>query len=130
MAFLPRLPRLSERGWQRQVLELAGMFGWKHWHDAAVNNRLTCRNRSVTGCQGTLVCDTCGTPAKPVRNAPGFPDLLLVRDQTLIVVELKSDRGRETPEQKEWLTAFRRVVRVVVRTWRPKDLDEVVRFLR
>ena len=130
MSFLPALPRLTERRWMKQVLEIAGTFGWRSWHDAAVNNRLTCRKRYETGCQGTLVCDTCGEPARPVRNAPGWPDLLLLRDQTLVVVELKSDRGRVSPEQEGWLTAFRRVARVVVCVWRPRDLEDVIRRLR
>ena len=54
MPFLPVLPKLTEARWMRQVLEIAGMFGWRAWHDVTVNNRLNCRKRSVTGCRGTL----------------------------------------------------------------------------
>lgn len=130
MNFLSSLPRLTEARWQRQVLEIATMFGWRAWHDLSVNNRLICRKRSTTGCTGKLVCDTCGEPARPVRNAPGWPDLLMIRGDTLLVVELKSDRGALRPEQREWLTLFGRVAKVFVKVWRPKDLDEVMRRLR
>ena len=65
-----------------------------------------------------------------MRNAPGWPDLLLIRDDTLIVTELKRDRGSLTAEPAAWLVAFQRVAKVIVKAWRPKDLDEVMRRLR
>jgi hypothetical protein len=116
MPFLPILPKLGERGWQRQVLELAGMFSWGAWHDRATNLPPRCPN--------------CKADLKMLRNDPGWPDLFLIRDDTLIVAELKSDRGTTTPDQRAWLDAFRRVRRVIVAVWKPKDLDEVVRTLR
>ena len=38
-------------------------------------------------------------------DAKGFPDLVLCRDRVLFV-ELKSDRGRLSPDQQDWLHAL------------------------
>lgn len=64
------------------------------------------------------------------QGDPGFPDIVAVRDTTLLVAELKADRGRFETGQREWLADFARVDRVDVRTWRPGDLDEISRRLR
>jgi len=62
------------------------------------------------------------------RSAPGFPDLVLARPPLLIVAELKVGRNLPTPEQGEWLSAFREAgVRAVV--WRPADWPEIERTL-
>lgn len=119
MSFLPSLPKLTERGWMAQLLGergVARLLGWRWWHDRATNF--------------PRQCPSCKADLKMIRNDPGWPDLFLLRDDTLIVVELKSDRGRTTPEQRACLDAFRRVKRIVVAVWRPKDLDEVMRTLR
>ena len=59
------------------------------------------------------------------RSAKGFPDLVMVRDGRLLFVELKSEKGRLTPEQREWMDvlgdvwANNRTVETYV--WRPAD---------
>lgn len=47
------------------------------------------------------------------RSAPGFPDLLMAskrgrigQPNRLIVAELKTERGRLSPQQAEWLKLF------------------------
>lgn len=60
---------------------------------------------------------------------PGLPDILAIRDTTLLVAELKGPKGRYETGQAEWLADFARVDRVEVRTWRPSDLDEITRRL-
>lgn len=64
---------------------------------------------------------------------PGFPDLVLVRRGRLIFAELKTERGRVSPDQKGWLEALEFVgdlvqmphdrgeVGVEVYVWRPAD---------
>jgi hypothetical protein len=54
----------------------------------------------------------------------GWPDLVLVRDRVL-VLELKSARGRLTAEQQAWLDAFT-AAGVDARVVRPADLDALV----
>lgn len=117
MSFLPPLPKLTEGRWMRQILTLARMYGFGSWHDRATNFPRR--------------CPSCKTELRMIRNDPGWPDLFLLRDDTLIVAELKADRGRRPTEaQRAWLDAFRRVKRIVVTVWRPSDLEEVLRTLR
>jgi hypothetical protein len=54
----------------------------------------------------------------------------MVRGDTLIVAELKSDRNYPTADQRAWLDAFRQVRRVVVAVWKPKDVDTVTETMR
>lgn len=67
-----------------------------------------------------------------VRTAPGYPDLTLVRDGRLIFAELKSDTGRLSAAQQEWLDALRRVPCAEVYVWRCADWHDgtVERVLR
>lgn len=69
---------MSEREWERQVLQLAGMYGWLgyHTHDSR-------------------------------RSAKGFPDWVFVRERVLYV-ELKGDGGRLKLDQMKWVTALRK----------------------
>jgi len=92
---------MSERQLQSAVVELAGWLGWMTYH--------THDSR---------------------RSNPGFPDLVLVKGNTLLFVELKSAKGRLTPEQTEWLRALGFVASVA--TWRPCDWTsgEIERALR
>ena len=129
MSFLPVPPRLTESRWLQQLigsfayrgLERTGgllrMFGWTLvFHDEATN-----APRQCPPCKATIWLP---------RNVSGFPDIIALRGDTLIVAELKSDCGKTTPEQRAWLDAFRRVRRIVVAVWRPSDLQEVTRILR
>lgn len=108
--------RLTEKAWQAQVLTLARMFQWKPWHDQATN--------------APRACPHCKTPLHLPRNDPGWPDLFLLRGDTLVIAELKSDRGSTTPEQRDWLKAFRAVRRIAVFVWKPRDVDQITKVLR
>ncbi|HYW27703.1 MAG TPA: VRR-NUC domain-containing protein [Terriglobales bacterium] len=93
-------PKLSERRFQSQVLRYAALRGWHAYH--------------------TLRSD---------GSAAGFPDLVLVRRPRVVFAELKSDRGRCTPEQRAWLAELAECS-VEVRLWRPGDWEEIERCLR
>lgn len=86
-------------GWKEQqlqnfVINTATALGWMHFH----------------------VYDSRRSPA-------GFPDLVLMRPDRgqLLVRELKSQRGRYRPGQKEWLGGFT-AAGVDAGTWRPADV--------
>jgi hypothetical protein len=105
MPFHPALPKQTERQFLEQVKSAARLFGWAWWHDSATNAP---RN-----------CWQCGAHQRVERNLKGFPDLLLVRGEDLLFVELKSDRGRTSEAQSEWLGRLGAVRRVRVEVWRP-----------
>lgn len=103
---------LLEEQFQRQVLGLAEVYGWRsyHTHDSR-------------------------------RSQRGFPDLVLLRPPELIFAELKTDKGRLRPEQGEWLADLRALARALDETlgghpaanelavdvylWRPADFDAI-----
>ena len=91
---------LSERDFQRQVVELAELQGWRVYH--------TYDSR---------------------RSNPGFPDLALVRPPRVIFAELKRERGRVTAAQREWAQALRACLGVEYYLWRPSDWDEIVEVI-
>jgi hypothetical protein len=107
MATRSDTPRLSERDFQAQIIQLARMSGWLcyHTHDSR-------------------------------RSEPGWPDLTMVqpgcddRPGRIIFVELKTDTGRVTPAQRTWLEALARCPNVEVHVWRPSQWDEIVSRLK
>ena len=87
----------SERELQTAVLKLAKLHGWTAYH--------TFDSR---------------------RSAPGFPDLILLRGERCLALELKSETGKATDEQLAWLRAFARVRFVDAAIVRPAPtLDEL-----
>lgn len=62
------------------------------------------------------------------RSEPGFPDLVLLhtRRHRLIFAELKTDTGRLTPDQENWLAALAETGHEIA-LWRPTDLDDEIR---
>jgi hypothetical protein len=64
------------------------------------------------------------------QGDPGWPDVVAVRGDLLLAVELKASSGRYETGQREWLEAFGAVRRTYVGTWRPGDMDEIERRLR
>lgn len=63
------------------------------------------------------------------RSAAGWPDLALCKPPRLLVVELKTTRGRLRPEQRVWLTALAACPGVEVALWRPADWPAIERAL-
>lgn len=103
-----QLDRLSdsEAALERVLVDLAKLYRWRLYH---VRDSRTDDSRADHG----------------------FPDWLLLRDDRLIVLELKSRTGTVRENQREWLTAFARVTRVDVAIVRPADdSDELELLLR
>jgi len=63
-----------------------------------------------------------------IHSPAGFPDLILVRDNVIMAVELKTEKGKTTLAQEEWLSALSKAgVRTYI--WKPSDWDNIVRCL-
>ena len=60
---------------------------------------------------------------------PGWPDVVAVRGDLLLVRELKAVGGSYGTGQREWLEALAGVRRVDAGTWRPADMAEIERAL-
>jgi hypothetical protein len=108
----PAIVKVSERQFQRAVLDYAQRFGWlsAHFEDS---------RRQVA--PGRFVGDA---------GAAGWPDLTVTRNGVLVIAELKAEKGRLRPSQRVWLDALALVAEgapdvVKVRIWTPKDWDDV-----
>ncbi len=97
------LAGLTEAEFQRQVVKVAEMYGWRTSHVKRAR-------------QGRVWV----TP-----TAKGFPDLTLVRPPQLVFLELKKVGGRATPEQIEWVAALQQCAGVEAYIVGPADADEV-----
>lgn len=105
---------LTEAEFQGQVVELAGILGWHHLHV----------RRSIGKRNGASAHQT-------ATNVKGWPDLLLWREGShrLVAAELKSEKGRPTPEQLEVLASLERSG-VETHVWRPSDWPTIEETLR
>ena len=101
---------MTEREFQRAVVELARLMGWRVQHTRPA---LTQRGRWLT----------------PIQGDAGFPDLVLCRPPRLIVAELKRVGGKPTAEQQAWLEALQACAGVECYLWTPADWDVVARTL-
>lgn len=91
---------ITEKQLESQVKDLAKMFNWMYYH--------TWRS---------------------IHSPAGFPDCVMIRDDRIVVAELKSERGKVTPQQEGWLKAFKATGMAECYLWRPSDFDEIVRIL-
>ena len=103
---------MTEAEFQRQVTDLAELTGWAYVHFRPAKTAHGWR----TPVQGTL--------------GGGWPDLFLVNPwkHRTLVVELKTDKGKVTPEQAAVHTALRSGG-LTVFVWRPADFPEIQREL-
>ena len=97
-----KLPKITEDEFLRQVLQLAKLRGWRTAH---FRPAMTKKGRWVTAVSG---------------DGKGFPDLILVRRDSILVVELKVPPNKLTAEQQEWMDAFERTG-IMVLCWTPND---------
>ena len=93
----------TEALFMAQVTDYAVMRGWEFMH---IQAGLTSAGRYRTPVQGSL--------------GPGWPDLILVRGDELIAVELKAQGKYPTPIQKRVLQTLANAY-LEVQVWRPKD---------
>jgi VRR-NUC domain len=99
-------PQQTERQFERAVVEYAELNHWLVYH--------TFDSR---------------------RSNPGFPDLVMTRAGALIFAELKTEKGRLSRAQKQWIGDLEAVAgwptdAVEVFVWRPSTWPEIEEVLR
>ena len=92
--------RMSEDDLLRAVVDLASLYGILVHHSRPA--------RTARGWATAIV------------GHKGLPDLILVGGRGVLIRELKSAKGRTTPEQEEWLSRFRLAGQDAA-VWRPRD---------
>jgi hypothetical protein len=99
----PRLrARMSEEAFQQWVIDFARLRGWRYYHTRYSK-----------------------------RSPSGFPDLVLVRNGRLIFAELKTETGRVTTDQQDWIDDLDDVTPLLgVYVWRPSDMEEIAEVLK
>ncbi len=95
------IPPLTEKELDAQIRELAQLLGWTTYH--------TWRS---------------------LHSEAGYPDLTLVRPPRVIFAELKTDRGKLSWSQRNWLELLGQCPGIEVYTWRPADWPAIERTLR
>lgn len=108
-----RAKPISEKDFMRQVTDLADRRGWQWIH--------------LRPSKGYSDRDSWRTPADGPL-AKGWPDLFLCRDNELIFLELKSDRGKITFEQEQVLGILGNFG--FARVYYPSDWDLIEQLLR
>lgn len=63
------------------------------------------------------------------RSAAGFPDLILLRAQRAVALEVKAERGRVSDAQLDWLAALARAG-IEAHLVRPRDWEFVLELLQ
>jgi hypothetical protein len=104
MTTAPSLP-IREQDFTNAVIQLAQYRGWLVAHFRP--------GRTVKGWR------------TPVQGHRGYPDLTMSRAGRLIFAELKTQKGKTTPEQDLWITALQ-ASNAEVYVWRPRDLRESI----
>lgn len=98
---LPALAALSERDWQRTVVELFRVTGWRVWHNTVA-----------------------------WRSDAGWPDLVTVHPiHGIRFLELKSERGRLSASQADWIKHLRAAGQLVY-ILRPSDWEHAQAIAR
>lgn len=80
-------PKVSEKAFQSQVVNLARRLGWRVHHSRRVQ---------IAG----------GGHATPIQGHRGLPDLVLAKGGRVVFIELKGDGGTFESHQREWAKAI------------------------
>jgi hypothetical protein len=101
---------LTEAQFQQRILDYTKITGWRVAHFRPA--------RTATGWR---------TPVQ--ADGAGFPDLIAVRADRIVSIEVKAERGRVSSEQDDWLAALTEAgVKCYVAY--PADWDEIAEVLR
>ena len=91
---------MTEKQLEAQVKKLAKMCGYLYYHTY-----------------------------RSVRSPAGFPDCVLIKPPRTIYAELKSMKGKVSPDQQIWLDTLAACPHNEVYLWRPDDLEEIATVL-
>ncbi len=102
------LDGVLEKDWQRQVIELARLLGWRvaHFRPAQTKH---------------------GWRTAVAADGEGYPDLTLVRERT-VWLELKRESGKPTEAQAAWLRDLH-AAGAEVYLARPRHLEQLSKIL-
>jgi len=108
-------PRTLEKDFQKRVVEMAVALGWRRMHIGESTKRVRRGGKFI------LV---------PDPDCQGWPDLTLAheRKKRLMFRELKTDTGKLTDSQREWLRVLH-ACEADVDVWRPRDWEAIVKEL-
>ena len=96
----------TEQEFQDAVADLAQLLEWRRAHF-----------RPAIAAKGYR------TPVQ--YDAAGFPDLVLIRPPRVIFAEMKSEKGRVSEPQREWLRDLGACPGVESYTWRPSHWFDI-----
>ncbi len=113
---------LSEADFQTRIIDRARTLGWWVHH-------------------GRPARKGDGSWSTPIQGDAGFPDLVLARGGRVIFVEVKTEKGRLTDQQKQWMAELAGGPwtspqvstvneRVEVYLWRPSDTARIEGILQ
>ncbi len=107
---------ISERDLQNAIVQAAHLYGYMVFHARPA--------LSAKGWRTAVQYD--GT---------GFPDLVMVGKDRIVFAEIKSEKGKPSPAQQQWIAGLEAVARasstVRVCVWRPEDWpDRVLEVLQ
>jgi VRR-NUC domain len=100
---------VTEKDFQKTVTDALTAFGWRWCHFRPA--------RTQRGWRTAL------------SGSPGFPDLVAVRGDRVLFVELKAANGKLRDEQRSWLSALG-AAGAEVHCWRPNDWPVIERLIR
>ena len=103
---------VSEAEWLAAVADMLDLYGW-YWIHPLPARRADGRWR--TAAQG--------------NSAKGFPELVCVRPPRVVWIELKSEKGRVSPEQRAWIDRLQAAGQEAAVARLPQDWDSLAALL-
>jgi VRR-NUC domain len=104
-----RAENVSERDFQKTVTDALTLFGWRWCHFRPARTQRGWRTA--------------------ISGSPGFPDIVAVRGDRILYVELKAANGKLRDEQQAWLSNLG-AAGADCHCWRPSDWPFIERLIR
>lgn len=100
---------MSEDELQAAICELLDLFGWRWMHQRPARTSKGWRTA--------------------ISGHKGFPDIIAVRGSRIVTIELKSEKGRPTPDQDAWGWALAKAGAESY-VWHPSNLPSIAKILQ